>query len=654
MSFDLATVTAADDAGRGAPDGFSSKTCGERGGGQNVLAGGMSGGQVNFQSRWELEMGSIQAGLADGSSPGNAGIESATATKASAAAAVAQEHLGTSLDREPNEIEARGSRTASNFIAGRFNQTSATWKSTTKTPGLETRSSGTSRPGRTTVAQTTERAEAAHKGAASSDRKNAAAGISDLNVAMEAPFSVDSTGTIRGEATANARADRLSRESAEILETAQNSEQALVRKTNTQGLELNVGAGSHSPAPPADRLQCSAEIETNAAGPSEPYAQSEERMLPGVGGSAKPASVNTAASNAATSSTVDASGWADNTNPSNSRLPLSALAIADAHENETLARGNAHAPTSMGNSPEDGFSAGTPGLSSVLAQARTEPAQSSPVLPLDAHAAAAIPGRPVSSGARRGGGSSGSGSMAESDGRLRSEKGHAASLSEVTPVDVASTGATAGANSSKADAGEPGKRGFTPDEVFSTLDSAPNGVRPEWRHASGTRAEAGFNDPALGWVGVRAEKSGTNVQATLVPGSEPAADALQGHVHGLSTYLSEQNAGVGKLTVAMPEHGDRGSAGGSGPDSNGHGNGGAFDQPTGEGGRQDGNAGAHPDARLEMNRVVVRSSGLETRTPAAQTTGTGIAAQDHLSGGSGALDGANTEVRRDMHVSVVA
>jgi hypothetical protein len=152
MSFDLATVTAADDAGRGAPDGFSSKTCGERGGGQNVLAGGMSGGQVNFQSRWELEMGSIQAGLADGSSPGNAGIESATATKASAAAAVAQEHLGTSLDREPNEIEARGSRTASNFIAGRFNQTSATWKSTTKTPGLETRSSGTSRPGRTTVA----------------------------------------------------------------------------------------------------------------------------------------------------------------------------------------------------------------------------------------------------------------------------------------------------------------------------------------------------------------------------------------------------------------------------------------------------------------------------------------------------------------------
>jgi hypothetical protein len=55
-----------------------------------------------------------------------------------------------------------------------------------------------------------------------------------------------------------------------------------------------------------------------------------------------------------------------------------------------------------------------------------------------------------------------------------------------------------------------------------------------------------------------------------------------------------------------------------------------------------------------MNRVVVRSSGLETRTPAAQTTGTGIAAQDHLNGGSGALDGANTEDIRDMHVSVVA
>ena len=144
--------------------------------------------------------------------------------------------------------------------------------------------------------------------------------------------------------------------------------------------------------------------------------------------------------------------------------------------------------------------------------------------------------------------------MAESDGRLRSEKGHAASLSEVTPVDVASTGATAGANSSKADAGEPGKRGFTPDEVFSTLDSAPNGVRPEWRHASGTRAEAGFNDPALGWVGVRANSEGGGVHASLVPDSAGAAETLGGQMAGLSAYLAEQHAPVDSLTLAAPEH----------------------------------------------------------------------------------------------------
>jgi hypothetical protein len=94
--------------------------------------------------------------------------------------------------------------------------------------------------------------------------------------------------------------------------------------------------------------------------------------------------------------------------------------------------------------------------------------------------------------------------------------------------------------------------------TFAALDSgsafgAGTSVgTPGWIHASGQRAEAGFEDPVLGWVGVRADVVSGTVHAAILPGSAEAATELSTHLTGLGSYLSEQYATVSAVTVAAP------------------------------------------------------------------------------------------------------
>jgi len=90
-------------------------------------------------------------------------------------------------------------------------------------------------------------------------------------------------------------------------------------------------------------------------------------------------------------------------------------------------------------------------------------------------------------------------------------------------------------------------------ETFAALDGGTATESPTWIHAGTQRAEAGFHDPALGWVGVRADSASGGVHASLVPDSVAAAQTLGGHVAGLNTYLAEQHTPVETLTVATPE-----------------------------------------------------------------------------------------------------
>jgi hypothetical protein len=108
-------------------------------------------------------------------------------------------------------------------------------------------------------------------------------------------------------------------------------------------------------------------------------------------------------------------------------------------------------------------------------------------------------------------------------------------------------GATAAAPGNSAAAQPAG-----PQATFAALDAGTAVGTPSWIHAGGRQAEAGFQDPALGWVGVRADLSGGSVHAALVPGSTEAAQALSGHLAGLSAYLQEQQTPVATLTMAAP------------------------------------------------------------------------------------------------------
>ncbi|MGA3100471.1 MAG: hypothetical protein ABSD61_01285 [Terracidiphilus sp.] len=112
---------------------------------------------------------------------------------------------------------------------------------------------------------------------------------------------------------------------------------------------------------------------------------------------------------------------------------------------------------------------------------------------------------------------------------------------------------TGGAQGTTAARGEPAPTDVAaPRETFAALDAGTSVGTPSWIHAGGHQAEAGFEDPALGWIGVRADLSGNSVHAALVPGSVEAAQALSGHLAGLNAYLAEQHAPVAPLTMAAP------------------------------------------------------------------------------------------------------
>jgi hypothetical protein len=106
-------------------------------------------------------------------------------------------------------------------------------------------------------------------------------------------------------------------------------------------------------------------------------------------------------------------------------------------------------------------------------------------------------------------------------------------------------------------------------ETFAALDAdAVQGA--SWLHAGAHSAEAGFEDPALGWVSVRADLNAGAVHASVVPGTADAAQALGAHMAGLNAYLHEQRTPVGTVTLASPDTNPdlgQGAQQGSGQDS---------------------------------------------------------------------------------------
>ena len=95
--------------------------------------------------------------------------------------------------------------------------------------------------------------------------------------------------------------------------------------------------------------------------------------------------------------------------------------------------------------------------------------------------------------------------------------------------------------------------GTTTGDTFAALDSEAASPAATWTHASSQRAEAGYLDPSLGWVGVRADTAGGIVHAAVVPGSAEAAQALGGQLSSLNAHLAQTHAQAANVTLASPE-----------------------------------------------------------------------------------------------------
>jgi flagellar hook-length control protein FliK len=102
------------------------------------------------------------------------------------------------------------------------------------------------------------------------------------------------------------------------------------------------------------------------------------------------------------------------------------------------------------------------------------------------------------------------------------------------------------------------KSGSSSSDTFAALDADSSTESPTWIHAGAQRAEAGFQDPALGWVGIRANLSGGGVHAQLTTSSADAAQALSSQLTGLNDYLAEHRTPVETLTLRASDGGSAG------------------------------------------------------------------------------------------------
>ena len=124
----------------------------------------------------------------------------------------------------------------------------------------------------------------------------------------------------------------------------------------------------------------------------------------------------------------------------------------------------------------------------------------------------------------------------------------AADASQVARNSAGASAAGQALNRASAAAGV-ASRGPDARETFAALDAEPGAGAPSWIHAGPQQAEAGFQDPALGWVGVRADLGAGGIHAAILPGSDEAASLLGGHLAGLNAHLAAEQIPVDSLRV---------------------------------------------------------------------------------------------------------
>ena len=87
-------------------------------------------------------------------------------------------------------------------------------------------------------------------------------------------------------------------------------------------------------------------------------------------------------------------------------------------------------------------------------------------------------------------------------------------------------------------------------DLFIAMDADRSSETPHWVHVGARQAEAGFQDPEMGWVAVRAHSAADGVHAALIPSSTDAARSLADHLNGLNAHLSTQHTPVQSVTLS--------------------------------------------------------------------------------------------------------
>ena len=71
-----------------------------------------------------------------------------------------------------------------------------------------------------------------------------------------------------------------------------------------------------------------------------------------------------------------------------------------------------------------------------------------------------------------------------------------------------------------------------------------------WTHTGAHEAEAGFNDPVLGWVAVRADTHSGGIHAALMASSPESTATLAGQIAGVEAHLAQRQIPVDSVSVA--------------------------------------------------------------------------------------------------------
>jgi hypothetical protein len=92
-------------------------------------------------------------------------------------------------------------------------------------------------------------------------------------------------------------------------------------------------------------------------------------------------------------------------------------------------------------------------------------------------------------------------------------------------------------------------------EPFAAIDAGMNDGAAKWIHTDSHRAEAGFQDPSLGWVSVRAQAGAEGIHAAVMAPTDAAAQVLSSHLAGLNAHMASHYGHVNATTVSTPGEG---------------------------------------------------------------------------------------------------